>query len=113
MEWITENALFGHLEGISSLDACPTNCENEDVIANMLCVPGEIRGTVGVSKPRNNQTKTHSTKEHPFQKLVGRLSSRIPRQTEEQNWWNGGPKEPNAIQFVTHHFQRLPVSMKF
>jgi hypothetical protein len=38
---ITENALVGHLEGISSLDASPRS-EDEDTIANFLRFPGEI-----------------------------------------------------------------------
>jgi hypothetical protein len=46
LKQITEKALVGHLEGISSLDASPKS-ENEDTITNFPRFPGEICGNVG------------------------------------------------------------------
>jgi hypothetical protein len=40
------NALVGHLEGISSLEA-PPKSENEDAIADFPCFSGEICGNIG------------------------------------------------------------------
>jgi hypothetical protein len=56
-----------------------------------------------VSKPRNDQSKTHSTIEHPFQKLADHAAE---HEDENTSGTHGIEAKLNpALRFITHHFE--------
>jgi hypothetical protein len=105
----TDSTLFHSYEPSNMMklvllsDECPNN-KKEGVSADFPRFPLVTFAETSVSKPRNNQSETHSTIDHPFQKLVDPPAE---RKDENASRTSGSEAKLNpALRFITHHFER-------